>query len=57
MFYLTDGIQYNEPSVGYGVASGSDQGRANWIDQSTGLQKHRSIWPSPYLNRKGTFLS
>lgn len=53
VFYLTDGIQYDEPSVGYGVASGSDQGRANWIDRSIGLQKHRSVWPDPYLNRKG----
>lgn len=53
MFYLTDGIQYDEPSVGYGVASGSDQGRTNWIDWSIGLQKHGSVWPDPYLNRKG----
>lgn len=37
VFYLTDGIQYDEPSVGYGVASGSDQGWANWIDRSIGL--------------------
>lgn len=55
MFYLTDGLQYDEPSVGYGVASGSDQGRANWIDPSMGLQKHRSLWLGPYLNRKGFF--
>lgn len=52
MFHLTDGIQYDEPSVGYRVASGSDHGRANWIDPSMGVQKHRSC---PYLNRKGTF--
>lgn len=55
VFHLTDGIQYNEPSVGYGVASGSDQGRANWIDPSTGLQKNRSVCLNPYLNRRGTF--
>lgn len=55
VFYLTDGIEYNEPSVGYGVASGSDQGRANWIDPSTGLQKHRSVWINPYMNGKDTF--
>lgn len=55
VFYLTDGIQYNEPSVGYGVASGSDQGRANWIDPSTGLQKNRSVWLNPCVSRRGTF--
>lgn len=54
VFYLTDGIQYDEPSVGYGVASGSDQRRANWIDPSMGLQKHRSVWPGPCLNRNGS---
>lgn len=54
-FYLTDGIEYDEPSVGYGVTSGSDQIGANWIDPSMGLQKHRSLCLSTYLNRKGTF--
>lgn len=51
VFYLTDGIQYDEPSVGYGVASGSDQGRTNWIDRSIGLQKHGSVWPDPWIER------
>lgn len=55
VFRLTDGTQYDEPSVGYGVASGSDQERVNWIDPSIGLQKNRSVWLSPYLNTKGNF--